>query len=63
MSGRLVYAAIIRIDGACQEQSLRRYFFSVYFFSLRDRRWRRDLGANGKVQKEQEQSEAQPDGA
>ena len=32
-------------------------------FSLRDRLWRRDLGANGKIQKEQEQTEAQPDGA
>jgi hypothetical protein len=32
-------------------------------FSLRDLLWRRDLGANGKIQKEQEQTEAQPDGA
>jgi hypothetical protein len=32
-------------------------------FSPRDRLWRRDLGANGKIQKEREQTEAQPDGA
>jgi hypothetical protein len=37
--------------------------YKIYCFQPRDRLWRRDLYANGKIQKEQEQTEAQPDGA
>jgi hypothetical protein len=37
--------------------------YKIDCFQPRDRVWRHDLGANGKIQKEQEQTEAQPDGA
>jgi hypothetical protein len=36
--------------------------YKIYCSSPRDRLWKRDLHANGKIQKTQEQTEAEPDG-
>jgi len=47
--------------GALQNSTTGGQTRSTSPFSLCDRLWRRDLGANGKIQKEQEQTEAQPD--
>ena len=51
----------MRIYGVCQEHILRRRFFGVYFSDCVI--GYEEKTANGKIQKEQEQSEAQPDGA
>ena len=51
----------MRYYGACQERILRRRTFSVYFSTCVI--GYEEKTANGKIQKEQEQTEAQPDGA
>ena len=61
---RLVYAAFIRAYGVCQGQILRRGFLRVYFSACVIGYQETSVKtANAKIQKEQEQSEAQPDGA
>ena len=58
------YAPFLRKDGACQEHILRRRLFSANFSGCVIGYEERGVKtANGKIQKEQEQTEAQPDGA
>ena len=55
---------IIRIYSVCQEHLLRRRYFSVYFSGCAIGYEERGVKtANAKIQEEQEQTEAQPDGA
>jgi hypothetical protein len=58
---RLLYAFMTHVKNTFYADVFLAY--KVIAFSLRDRLWRRDLPANDKIQKEQEQTEAQPDGA
>jgi hypothetical protein len=62
--GPLITPPSIRIYGARQEHALRTTLFSVYFSACVVGYEERGVKtANGKIEKEQEQTEAQPVGA
>ena len=62
--GCFLHQSIIRIINACQEQLGRRRLFSVYFSTCVIGYEEQGVKtANDKIQKEQQQSEAQSDGA